>query len=191
MRIGPGHLPQLGRGRATWFRIGPQVEVLPQRAQDRVGVDHRAALPGMAGVQRHLLDDPQLVAVVQAVPQEPDRVVEAGYRIEHCVDLHRIQARGLGGRQPLEDVGQPVAARDPGEVRGVDAVQRHVDPVQARLLEPGRAPGQSDAVGGQRDLRPGLQGRGGGNHVLQVTGDQWFAAGEAHAGDAQPGDGDP
>ena len=38
----------------------------PQRLEDLVGGDHRVAAPAVLGVERHLLDEPQLVAVVEA-----------------------------------------------------------------------------------------------------------------------------
>ena len=44
-----------------------------QRGQDLVGGDHLLAPPAVLGVQRHLLDEPQLVAVLQAEPQQRQR----------------------------------------------------------------------------------------------------------------------
>ena len=96
-----------------------------------------AALPLVAGVQRHLLDDAQLVSVVEAEPQQRDGVVEPGDRIQHRVHLHRAQPGGLGGREAGQHVGQPVAAGDVREARGVDGVKRHVDPVQPGPLQLG------------------------------------------------------
>ena len=41
-----------------------------QHGEDVVGADGLAALPLVARVERHLLDDAQLVAVVDAEPQQ-------------------------------------------------------------------------------------------------------------------------
>ncbi len=144
----------------------------------------------MAGVQRHLLDDAQLVVVVEAEPQQRHRVVEAGRRVEHGVHLHRPQARPMCRGKARQHVGEPVAAGDVGEALGVDGVERHVDPVQPGPLQACRAAVQPNSVGGQGDLGAGPQRGGRGHDLLEMLGDQRFAAGEADAGDAESGDRD-
>ena len=144
----------------------------------------------MVGVQRHLLDDAQLIAVVEAEPQQWHRVVEPGLRVQHGVHLHRRQTRRGRRGEPVEYVGEPVAAGDLRESVGIDGVERDVDAVESGGLQPGRAPRQPDSVGGQRDLGPRIQGGGCCDGLLEMSRHQWFAAGEAHAGHAEPGDGD-
>ena len=81
-------------------------------------LDRRAAAPLVPGVERHLLDDAQLIAVLQAEPQQRHRVLPAGAGIQHGVDLHRRQAGRVGGGQAVEHVGEPVAPGDGGEMCG-------------------------------------------------------------------------
>src|SRR5690606_15161819 len=53
---------QFGGGAATLGRVvGGEVDVAGQQLQDLVGGDHVLAPPAVLGVQRHLLDETQLV----------------------------------------------------------------------------------------------------------------------------------
>ena len=78
-----------------------------QRGQQSVGVDGLVALPGVVGVQRHLLDDAQLVAVLEAEPQQRHRVVEPGDSgSSTAFTLTGVSPRGGCGGEPGEHVGR-------------------------------------------------------------------------------------
>ena len=53
------------------------------------------AAPAVLGVERHLLDEPQLVAVLEAPAQQLGRLVVVDAAQQHGVDLDRRQPRGL------------------------------------------------------------------------------------------------
>ena len=142
------------------------------------------------GVQRHLLDDAQLVAVLEAEPQQLNDILAAGGGVQDGVHLDRRQACCLGGGQPGHHVGEPVAAGDGREVIPVDAVQRNVDPVQPRRGQSGSPARKPDTVGGQRDFRTGPQSGRRRDHLFEVAGQQRLTAGKPHAGDTEPGHGD-
>ena len=89
------------------------------------------AVPAVLGVQRHLLDEPQLVAVSRAKRSSGRRLVVVDAAHQHRVDLHRDQPGGRRRGQPGQHVGEPVAAGERGEPVRVEGVQRDVDPVQA------------------------------------------------------------
>src|SRR3954468_2432527 len=89
--------------------VGGQLERLGQAREDLVGGDHALARPAVLGIERHLLDEAQLVPLVQAEPQQGHGLVVVHAAHEDGVDLDRAQAGALGGGQPREDVGEPVA----------------------------------------------------------------------------------
>ena len=82
---------------------------------------------------------------------EPDEIVEIVLAQRDGVDLD-LEAGGDGGVDPLDDLVEPPAARDPGVGFGVEAVQRDVDPPDAAAGEIGGMLGQPGAVGGQGQL---------------------------------------
>jgi hypothetical protein len=57
------------------------------------------------GVQRHLLDEPELVAVRQAEGQQARSLVVVHAAHQHRVDLDRGQPGGGRGGQPGQHVG--------------------------------------------------------------------------------------
>ena len=66
--------PLLGRRAAPRARPPrASARTRPQAAEDLVGGHHRRAVPAVLGVQRHLLDEPQLVARVEAPAQQRRR----------------------------------------------------------------------------------------------------------------------
>ena len=90
----------------------------------------------MTGVERHLLDDAQLVLVVEAEPQQRHRVLEPGLRVEYGIHLDRPQAGAMCRFKTGQHVRKPVAAGDVREVLRVDGVERHVDPVRPARFSP-------------------------------------------------------
>ncbi|SKY27446.1 Uncharacterised protein [Mycobacteroides abscessus subsp. abscessus] len=64
------HEPRGRRCPAARAGIGVEIEGPTQRREDLVRRDHRAAVPPVIGVERHLFDDAQLVALVEAEPQQ-------------------------------------------------------------------------------------------------------------------------
>jgi hypothetical protein len=140
----------------------------------------------MLRVERHLLDEPQFVAMREREREQGQSLVFVEITHEHCVDLDRPQPGGGRGGQSLDYVGQPVTARQLAEDLGAQRVQRDVDPVQAgRPQRRGQAV-QADPVGGQRDLRARRQRGGPLDNGGQAATQQRLAAGEPDLSDAEP-----
>ncbi|MPM51857.1 hypothetical protein SDC9_98608 [bioreactor metagenome] len=145
----------------------------------------------MLGVQRHLLDEPQLDALPSGPFDQSRRLVVVDAPHQHRVDLHRFQARLLRRADPAEDVGMAPAAGQSAETLRVEGVERDVDPVQAggpQILGPR---GETDPVGGQRDDGARRQLRDRGDDQRQVPAQQWLTAGEPYAADPEPLHPDP
>ncbi len=181
-QLGGGAPPRLGRR--------GQHELLLQAGEDLVGRHHLHAAPAVLGVQRHLLDEAQVVAVVEAPAQQLWALLVVEAAQQHRVDLDRAEARLRGGREAFDDVVQPVAPRDGVERLGADAVEADVDAVEARLLERVGGAGEPQRVGGHRDLEVGRDGAGAGHDVDQPAADERLTAGEAHLADPQQPDPD-
>ena len=138
----------------------------------------------MLGIQRHLLDEAQLVAAVEAPLQDVRHgvVVDAAHR--DGVDLDRGEP---GIRRSLEtefDVGESVPSREPREGLGVDRVEADVDPVQTRAGEALGDALEAHPVGRHRDPRARLERGDAGHEVDEGSSQQGLAAGQAHLRDA-------
>ena len=131
----------------------------------------------MLGVQRHLLDEAQVVPLGEAEPKQVNGFVLVDAAHEHGVDLDRRQAGVACRRESIQYVREPVTAGDLEERFGVDRVQRDVDPVQPGRGEPRGAPGETDSVGGHGQSRPRLECGDPPDEVLQARPQQRFAPG--------------
>jgi hypothetical protein len=141
--------------------------------------------PGRA--QRHLLDEAQFVAALQAEPRQGDHVLLVGAAQDDRVDLDRAQARLVGGEDPRQDVVEPVSAGQLRVACAIEGVQRDVHAIEPGPRQAVDATIEPQAVGGQCQLRaPGRtdERRGSGDDALQAATQQRLAAGEADAGDA-------
>ena len=58
-----------------WAGSGVRSNSVSQRGQDLVGGDHLVPVPDVPGVERHLLDEAHLVAVVEGEPQQAHGLV--------------------------------------------------------------------------------------------------------------------
>ena len=106
----PSTRNSLGRGAARARPVvGSSVEARPTAGEDLVGGDHVLPAPAVLGVQRHLLDEPQLVPALQAVAQQRHGLVVVDPAHQHRVDLDRGEPGRGGRRQAGQHVGQPVA----------------------------------------------------------------------------------
>ena len=139
----------------------------------------------MLGVERHLLDEPEGVAAVEAPPEQVGHpvVVDAAHR--DGVDLDRGEPGVRGGLEPGLDVLEPVAPGEVAELLRVDGVEADVDAVQ-----PGGGQGrgeavQADAVGRHRDPGPRLERGDPADDVDEAAPQDGLAAGEPHVRDAQ------
>ena len=118
------HQERLGGGSATHpFGILGKRERAGQRVEDLVRGDHLRALPPVLRVERHLLDEPKLVAALQAVAQQVGRLILVQVAHQHRVDLDGRQARGRRGRQAGQHVGEPVAVGQLPEDLGAQGVE--------------------------------------------------------------------
>ena len=136
---------QLGRGAPPRLGGGAEHELLLQAGEDLVGGDHLGPAPAVLRVERHLLDEPQVVAPVEAPAQQLGGLVVVVAAQQDGVDLDRTEPGLRGRRQPRDDVVQPVASGDGVEGLRPHAVEADVDPVQPGGLAgrgrcgPGRA----------------------------------------------------
>ncbi len=139
----------------------------------------------MVGVERHLLDEAQLVPARDRPLEEIRRLVVVDAAHEHRVDLDGREPRGRRGVDAVEHAVEERAARDEPERLGVHGVERDVDPVEPRVLERLRAGREADRVGGERDLGAVGQSGARGDDLDEVAAQQRLAAREAHLADAE------
>ena len=100
-----------------------------------------SAIPDVTGVERHLLDEAQLVAVLERESQQVGGLVVVDAAHQHRVDLHWRQS-GVGRRgQAVQHVGEPVAAGQRLETGRIECVDRDVDAIEAGLEPAGRRVG--------------------------------------------------
>jgi hypothetical protein len=151
-----------------------------RRATDLGGRDHLVPVPRVVGVERHLLDEAQLVAARDGPLEEIRRLVVVDAAHEHRVDLDGREPRCRGGVDAVEHAVEERPARDEPERLGVHGVERDVDPVEPRVLERLRARGQADRVGRERDLGPVGERRAGRDDLDEVASQQRLTAREAH-----------
>ena len=85
--------------------------------------------------------------------------------------------RGLDALQHFAHVTE--SAAHPGEDLGIEGIETHGNPAQARGLELGGVLGQQHAVGGERDVLDAGQLREVADQVRQVGAQQRLAAGDA------------
>ena len=87
-----------------------------QAVEDLGREEHLVALPAVAGVERHVLDEPQLQAVLAGEPGQRDDVLLGHPLDRHGVDLHRVEARpSLAARMPSITCSKP---GPPGQLAG-------------------------------------------------------------------------
>ena len=148
----------------------------------------------MGRADGHLLDETQLDARCQAEVEQIGRVRIVHPAHHHGVDLDRCQAGGPGCGYAGQHIGQPIPVGDLPEMRGVEGVQGDVDPPQPGSRQRLGPMGQTEPIGGQRQVgwgslvgdQPGTAG----DDVCQAAAQQGFATGEADLADTQPPHGD-
>lgn len=86
---GPPSTSHSSAGADPVARDRGQLEMCLERGQHAVGTLRGVAVPVMFGVEWHLLNEPQLIAMGNAEAQQLDRVGQPGPRIQHCVHLDR------------------------------------------------------------------------------------------------------
>jgi hypothetical protein len=82
------------------------------------------------GIQRDLLDKPELVSAVQAEPEQRRGLMIVDAAHVHRVHLDRGQPGGGRGGQAGQHVSQPAPPGQRRERLGREGIQGHVDPVQ-------------------------------------------------------------
>ena len=174
---------------------GVSASSAPSAREDLRRRDHLVAVPRALRVERHLLDEPQLVAVLEGEPQQSGTASSSlTPRSSTVLSFIGASPASAAARRPGEDVGQPVAVGDPGEPLAVEGVDGDVDPLAVR-----RRPGP--ARGGRGRARswsaPSAAAAGGGaqlarrdEDLLEAAPQQRLAAGEPDLLDAEPLDGD-
>ena len=139
----------------------------------------------MTGVEGHLFDEPQMQVLLKAPLQQVGGlgIVDPGQ--QHCVDLHGGEAGGLRAVDAFEHSSEEWAPGHGFEDLRIDRVERDVDAIQSRFLQPRGTFVQTDRVRRQCDVRSRLQRRDPGDDVVDVLAGQGFAAGEPHLVDAE------
>ncbi len=84
----------------------------------------------MLGIQRHLLDEPELVSAVQAEPEQRRGLMIVDAAHKHRVHLDRGQPGGGRGGQAGQHIGQAVPPGKRHKRLGRESIKGHVDPVQ-------------------------------------------------------------
>ena len=133
-----------------------------------VGGHHRLAVPAVLRVERHLLDEPQLIAPLEAERQQVDGLVVVRPAHQHAVDLDGCKSGVEGRLEPTQHVVQPVATRQRRERRALQGVEADVDALQpgsGQIFDDAREP---DAVGGHRQRRTRMHRRDPGDDVDQA-----------------------
>ena len=139
------------RGRAP---SGVSVNAVAQGRQDLAGRHHLRALPGVPGVERHLLDEAQLVAVARRRQRSRSAASSSlTPRISTVLILTgpgRRRGRPPGRRgRPCSRSRRVISANRSGRRVSRETLTRS-RPAAARAA---RRAGEADAVGGQRDVR--------------------------------------
>jgi hypothetical protein len=117
---------------------------------------HLLSLPGVLGVERHVLDESDLVARLPRPRGEPDQFLVVRPADHDAVHLDGVHAGCLGGAHPRQDGIQRVAPGHLGEAVPQQRVARDRGAVHPGLRERLREPLEQHAVRRQRDvqLRP-------------------------------------
>ncbi len=174
----------LGRRRATSVEAG-QPEVLAQQRQRLVGGDHRLAIPAVLGVERHLLDEAQLVVVLHAPAQQVGRLGVVDATKQHGVDLDRRQPGLTRCGETVDHVVEPVASGDLFERDRIGRVEADVDPVESGLGQRLGGVLEAQTIGGHRRAGFGRQRLGRGNELGQAAAKQRLSPSEPHVADTE------
>ena len=162
--------------------------------QDLVGRHDVLTVPRVRRADRHLLDDAQLDAPVQAVVDQVRQVGLVHAAQDEGVDLDGAQARAGGGLDALQDVAEAIAARDRREVLGVQRIKRNVDAIQARVLQALGALGQAERVRREGQVQGvslvGAQVGARFDDPLEASAQEGFPTREADLADPEPLDAD-
>ena len=186
--------PQPRRRRTTRRGIGRRSK---RRAQGRRRSRRPSApdsrRPLVSGVERHLLDDPQLVSVLAgrtAAVRRRRRGPETGSRT--ALTFTGPSPAAAAAARPSSTASsrsrRVMAAKCPGSTVSSETLTRS-SPAVGQAARP-RSPARRRWWSARSPAR-GCSAAGGGDHVLEPAVQQRLAAGEPDAGDAQPGDREP
>ena len=143
-----------GRGPRVLVRgRGERADPRGQEVEDLGGEEDLAALPVVAGVERHVLDEPQLQAVLAGEPGRAGRRrPRSSPLIATALTLTGSNPAALAARIPSITCSKPVRRVSSLEPRRVQRVEADVDPPQAGVPEGLGHRGEQDAVGRQADV---------------------------------------
>ena len=181
---------QLGRARCPAApRPSVRSNSAPSRSRISSAVTMSLAPPAVLGVERHLLDEPQLVAAVEAPAEQLGRLVVVDAAHQDGVDLDRPQPGGVGRGEPGDDVVEPVAQGELVEGLRAHGVEADVDPVEAGRGQRRARSGPSPSALVVIDSRGrGVSARAPLDDVDEPAAHQRLAAGEPHLVDAEARD---
>ena len=144
----------------------------------------------MLGVERHLLDEAQLVVALDAPGEQLAGLVVVETTHQHGVDLDRPEARSSRGLEAGDDVVQAVATCHLVERVRPDGVEADVDAIEAGVGQRlGRA-GEAQSVGRDGQLEGRIDGARTSDDVDQTTSYEWLTPGEPHLAHPEPLGGD-
>ena len=143
----------------------------------------------MVGIQRHELDEANLVRATPGELRERDHLVLGEPADRDRVDLDRV---GLWeGRQLLEapqDLIERVAPGEGVEAVALERVDRHVEAVDSGLHQRASVSLQEEAVGREGDLREIFDLAKHRGQAWEVTPDKRLPAGQPDVADAHLGE---
>jgi hypothetical protein len=154
---------------------------LPDLRSGQDGVRRPAAI----GVERHELDEPDLVVRRSGQLTEAQHLAlgEVAHRDRIHLDGPHLRERG-DRLQPTHHLGQGVPAGDPEERVSGQRVHRHVEPIHPRLHQRAGIALEQVAVRGDRDLAEALGAAQHRDQLGELPADQWLAPGQPQIADA-------
>ena len=170
-------------GRSQAERAGDRLDgvIAAQTLEDQAGRHQRVTRLELA-VERHVLDEAH---VHVAAPREGDEALDLvlAAREQDGVDLDRGKAGGEGGVEAGQRVGQAGAAGELAVAARVEAVDAHVDALQAGGTQLARAGGEQDAVGREREIGDTVDGRQALDEADEALAHEWLAPRDPHPRD--------
>ena len=155
---------------------------------DLVAGEHLVGGPGVVGVERHELDEADLVGGAPRELGERQRLLLG--EVAQCdrVDLDRVRLRERAQHlQAPEDLRQRVAASELVEAVLLERVDRHVEAVDPGAHERLGVALEQEPVGRDRQVLDAVDAREHLHKPGEFAADERLAAGQTHVVDAHPG----
>ena len=179
------HLPQLSGGVAARLRHRTQNILSRQFLANLSGGNRALTGPTVISIQRHLLNETQLIAARQRPTQKLRSLIIIQTRHQHSINLDRPQASLRCTIDALEHGVELIAAGQLGKGLTANRIQRNIDAGQTSLRQRGGTLLQTNTVrrNSKRNIRMRLVDAG--NNIHQIGAHQRLATGKADLLNAQ------